>query len=100
MPASATITDLKSRLLVPFYVTRETHCIEGQVLNIKNQVKEVNGRHSGGPGALTIPGHHDVLNFATASVSMKKMIMMIGEIKQEFRIIHDHAFNDWLVLRG
>ncbi|HEY80450.1 MAG TPA: hypothetical protein G4O05_05160, partial [Caldilineae bacterium] len=33
--------DLKSGLVVPFYVTVETHGTEGQVLNVEDKVKEV-----------------------------------------------------------
>lgn len=39
-------------------------------------------------------------NFATASVSLQKMLMMIREIKQAARIILNWIFNDWLELTG
>ena len=39
-------------------------------------------------------------NFATASLSLQKMLMMIREIKQAARIILNWIFNDWLELKG
>ena len=39
-------------------------------------------------------------NFATASVSMQKMMVMIREIKQAARAMLSWIFDDWLELRG
>jgi hypothetical protein len=37
-------------------------------------------------------------NFATASVSLQKMLVMIREIKQATRSILNWIFNDWLAV--
>ncbi|NLY01503.1 MAG: hypothetical protein GXY83_35880, partial [Rhodopirellula sp.] len=39
-------------------------------------------------------------NFATASVSLQKMLVMIREIKQAARTILSWVFDDWLKLKG
>ena len=39
-------------------------------------------------------------NFATASVSMQKMMVMIREIKQAARKLLDWVFDDWMELNG
>ena len=74
--------DLKSGLVVPFYVTVETHGTEGQVLNVEDKVKEVKEDIVVALGLSRSLVTGDGPNFATASVSLQKMLVMIREIKQ------------------
>jgi len=92
--------DLKSGLVVPFYVTVETHGTEGQVLNVEDKVKEVKEDIVVALGLSRSLVTGDGPNFATASVSLQKMLVMIREIKQAARIILNWIFNDWLELKG
>ena len=92
--------DLKSGLVVPFYVTVETHGTEGQVLNVEDKVKEVKEDIVVAMGLSRSLVTGDGPNFATASVSLQKMLVMIREIKQAARIILNWIFNDWLELKG
>jgi len=92
--------DLKSGLVVPFYVTVETHGTEGQVLNVEDKVKEVKEDIVVALGLSRSLVTGDGPNFATASVSLQKMLVMIREIKQAARNILDWLFNDWLELNG
>ena len=92
--------DLKSGLVVPFYVTVETHGTEGQVLNVEDKVKEVKEDIVVALGLARSLVTGDGPNFATASVSLQKMLVMIREIKQAARTILDWVFNDWLELNG
>ena len=92
--------DMKSGLVVPFYVTVETHGTEGQVLNVEEKVKEVKEDIVVALGLSRSLVAGDGPNFATASVSMQKMMVMIREIKQAARAILDWIFDDWLELRG
>ncbi|MCK7511739.1 MAG: hypothetical protein MZV70_51990 [Desulfobacterales bacterium] len=77
--------DLKSGLVVPFYVTVETHGTEGQVLNVEDKVKEVKEDIVVALGLSRSLVTGDGPNFATASVSLQKMLVMIREIKQAAR---------------
>lgn len=92
--------DLKSGLVVPFYVTVETHGTEGQVLNVEDKVKEVKEDIVVALGLSRSLVAGDGPNFATASVSMQKMLIMIREIKHAARTILEWIYNDWLELAG
>jgi len=92
--------DLKSGLVVPFYVTVETHGTEGQVLNVEDKVKEVKEDIMVALGLSRTLITGDGPNFATASVSLQKMLVMIREIKQAARDILSWVFDDWMELKG
>lgn len=92
--------DLKSGLVVPFYVTVETHGTEGQVLNVEDKVKEVKEDIMVALGLSRSLITGDGPNFATASVSLQKMLVMIREIKQAARNILSWVFDDWMELKG
>jgi len=92
--------DMKSGLVVPFYVTVETHGTDGQVLNVEAKVKEVKEDIVVALGLSRSLVSGDGPNFATASVSMQKMMVMIREIKQAARIILDWVFDEWMRLNG
>jgi hypothetical protein len=95
--------DLKSGLVVPFYVAVETHGTEGQVLKVEDKVKEVKEVKEDIVVALGLSRSlvtGDGPNFATASVSMQKMMVMIREIKQAARALLDWVFDDWMELHG
>ena len=92
--------DLKSGLVVPFYVTVETHGTDGQVLNVEDKVKEVKEDIIVALGLSRSLVTGDGPNFATASVSLRKMLVMIREITQAAKTILDWVFTDWLELSG
>jgi len=92
--------DLKSGLVVPFYVTVETHGTEGQVLNVEAKVKEVKEDILVALGLSRSLVTGDGPNYATASVSLQKMLVMIREIKQAARDILAWVFDDWMELKG
>ncbi len=92
--------DLKSGMVAPFYVTVETHGTEGQVLNVEDKVKEVKEDIVVALGLSRSLVSGDGPNFATASVSMQKMLVMIREIKHAARVILDWIYDDWLELAG
>lgn len=92
--------DLKSGLVVPFYVTVETHGADGEVLNVEDKVKEVKEDIVVALGLSRALVTGDGPNFATATISMRKMMIMIREIKQAARAILSWVFNDWLELKG
>jgi hypothetical protein len=92
--------DLKSGLVVPFYVTVETHGTDGQVLNVEDKVKEVKEDIVVALGLSRSLVTGDGPNFATASVSLQKMLVMVREIKHAARRILDWVFDDWRKLRG
>ena len=92
--------DMKSGLVVPFYVSVETHGTDGQVLNVEEKVKGVKEDIVVALGLSRSLVTGDGPNFATASVSMQKMMVMIREIKQAARAVLAWVFDDWLELKG
>ena len=92
--------DLKSGLVVPFYVKAETYGAEGITLNTEAKVKEVKEDILTALGMARSIVTGDGPNFATASVSMQKMIVQLKEIKQAARDILDWVFDEWLELHG
>lgn len=92
--------DLKSGMIAPYYVTVETHGTEGQVLNVEDKVKEVKEDIVVALGLSRSLVSGDGPNFATASISMQKMLVMIREIKHAARAILEWIYDDWLELAG
>ncbi len=91
--------DLKSGLVVPFYVRAETYGTEGQVLNTEDKVKEVKEDIIVALGVAKSLVTGDGPNFATASIAFQKMVIMLKEIKQVAREILDWIFDDWKELK-
>jgi hypothetical protein len=69
-------------------------------LNVEEKVKEVKEDIVVALGMSRTLVSGDGPNFATASVSMQKMLIMIREIKHAARTILDWIFNDWLEISG
>jgi len=92
--------DMKSGLVVPFYVHAETYGTEGQVLNTEDKVKEVKEDLIVALGVAKSLVTGDGPNFATASIAFQKMVIMLKEIKQVAREILDWIFEDWKVMKG
>ena len=92
--------DMKSGLVVPFYVKAETYGTEGHVLNTERKVKEVKEDMLVALGMARSIVTGDGPNFATASVSMQKMVIMLKEIKQAARRILDWVYDEWRELKG
>ncbi|NLN75016.1 MAG: hypothetical protein GX139_01730, partial [Armatimonadetes bacterium] len=91
---------MKSGMVVPFYVTVETYGTEGEVLNVEDKVKEVKEDIVVALGLSRSLVAGDGPNFATASVSMQKMLIMIREIKHAAKTILDWIYTDWLEISG
>ncbi len=81
-------------------ITVETHGTDGQVLNVEDKVKEVKEDIVVALGLSRSLVTGDGPNFATASVSLRKMLVMIREITQTAKTILDWVFDDWLERNG
>jgi len=92
--------DLKSGLVVPFYVKAETYGADGNVLDTDIRMKEVKEDILVALGMARSIVTGDGPNFATASVSMQKMIVQLKEIKQAARDILDWVFDEWMERKG
>lgn len=92
--------DLKSGLVVPFYVTVETHGAEGQVLDTEKKKQEVKEDILIALGMSKSLVTGDGPNFATAKVSLQKMVVQLKEIKQAAREILDWVFEEWRTQSG
>jgi len=92
--------DMKSGLVVPFYVKAETYGAEGVTLNTEQKVREVKEDILVALGMARSIVTGDGPNFATASVSMQKMVVQLKEIKQAARDILDWVFDEWLEAQG
>lgn len=87
--------DLKSGLVVPFYVKAETYGNEGQVLDTEKKVAELKEDILVALGLSKSLVTGDGPNFATANIAMRKMIIMLKEIKQVARNILAWIYDDW-----
>ena len=92
--------DMRQGLVVPFYVKAETYGAEGVVLNTEAKVREVKEDILVALGMARSVVTGDGPNFATASVSMQKMVVQLKEIKQAARDILDWVFDEWLRRKG
>lgn len=92
--------DLKAGLVVPFYVKAETYGTEGEVLNTEDKVREVKEDIMVALGMARALVSGDGPNFATASISFHKMIILLKEIKQHARKLLDWVFDEWKMLHG
>ena len=92
--------DLKSGLVVPFYVTVETHGTEGQVLKVEDKVEAVKEDIVVPLGLSRSLVTGDGPNFTTAFVSMQKMMVMNREIRQAARALLQWIFDDWIEPHG
>jgi len=92
--------DLRSGLVVPFYVKAETYGADGNVLDTDVRMKEVKEDILVALGMARSIVTGDGPNFATASVSMQKMIVQLKEIKQAARDILDWVFDEWMERKG
>jgi len=92
--------DLESGMVVPFYVKAETYGADGKALDTDVRMKEVKEDILVAVGMARSIVTGDGPNFATASVSMQKMIVQLKEIKQAARDILDWFFDEWLERKG
>jgi len=92
--------DLKSGLVVPFYVKAETYGNEGQVLDTEKKVAELKEDILVALGLSKSLVTGDGPNFATANIAMRKMIIMLKEIKQVARNILAWIYDDWKEIQG
>ena len=92
--------DIKSGLVVPFYVKAETYGAEGRTLDTEKKVKQLKEDIliALGMSKSLITG--DGPNFATASISLQKMIVQLKEIRNAARQILDWIFKEWKELKG
>jgi hypothetical protein len=91
--------DLKSGIVVPFYVKAETYGAD-KSLDTAEQMKEIKEDILVAMGLSRSVVTGDSANFATASVSMQRMIVMLKEIKQAAREMLDWVLDPWLERTG
>ncbi|HOY62138.1 MAG: Phage portal protein, lambda family [bacterium ADurb.Bin236] len=92
--------DLKAGLVVPFYVKAETYGTEGQVLDTEKKIREIKEDIIIALGLAKSLITGDGPNFATATIGMQKMVIMLKEIKQAARDILNWIFFKWQDMKG
>ena len=92
--------DMKAGLVVPFHVTAETHGNDGHVLDLENKIRSVKEDIMVAMGLSRALVTGDGPNFATASISLKKMMVMIKELKNTAIGVLKWVFKDWIEARG
>lgn len=92
--------DIRSGLVVPFWVTAETYGTEGQVLNTEEKIREIKEDIMVALGLAKSLVTGDGPNFATALVSLRKMLITVKRIRQTARDLLYWVFDRWLTLRG
>ena len=90
--------DLEAGLVVPFYVKAETY--EGKTLATEAKVKEIKQDILIAMGMARSLVTGDGPNFATASISMQKMVVQLKEIKQAAKQVLNWIFDEWKDLKG
>ena len=74
--------DLKSGLVTPFFVNVETHGANDKALNVKEKIKSVREDIMVAMGVSKTLISGEGSNFATAVISMQKMLVMVRKLKQ------------------
>jgi len=92
--------DLRSGVVVPFYVDVSTHGTEGEVLSVQKDIQDVKEDIMVGLGMSRAIVSAEGPNFATASIAFRKVLIVIREIKQYARTILRWIFNDWQEIKG
>lgn len=92
--------NLESGMVVPFYVKAETYGASGETLNTEAKVKEIKEDILVALGMSRSIVTGDGPNFATASVSMQKMVVQLQEIKEAARTMLDWVFDEWKERKG
>jgi len=92
--------NLESGMVVPFYVKAETYGASGETLNTESKVREVKEDILVALGMSRSIVTGDGPNFATASVSMQKMVVQLQEIKEAARTMLDWVFDEWKERKG
>ena len=92
--------DIKSGLVVPFWVSAETYGNEGQVLDTESKVKEIKEDIVVALGLAKSLVTGDGPNFATASVSLRKMLIQVKQIRQAARNLLHWVMDKWLEVKG
>jgi hypothetical protein len=92
--------DMEAGLVVPFFVKAETYGAEGISLNTESKVREVKEDILVALGMARSIVTGDGPNFATANVSMQKMVVQLKEIKEAARTILDWVFDEWAERKG
>jgi hypothetical protein len=92
--------DLKSGLVVPFYVKVETYGAEGQVLRVEQKVANAKEDIMIAMGLAKTLITGDGPNFATAQIALKKMATQIKKLAKMAREICAWVMDDWALREG
>jgi len=92
--------DIRSGLVVPFWVTAETFGTEGHVLSTEEKIREIKEDIMVALGLSRALVTGDGPNFATAQVSLKKMLIRVRRLRQIAKDLLYWVFDKWLELRG
>lgn len=87
--------NLRKGLVVPFWVETQTDGIDKNY-NMTTQIKEVKEDILVALGMSRAIVNGDSANFATAEVAMRKMVVLLKEIKQAARDLLDWIFDPWM----
>ena len=92
--------DIESGMVVPFYVNASNYGTQGEVLNTETKVKEIKEDILVALGLSRSIVRGDGPNFATANISMHKMIISLKQIKQATKHVLDWVFTKWKETQG
>jgi hypothetical protein len=92
--------DLRSGVVVPFYVDVSTHGTEGEVLSVQKDIQDVKEDIMVALGMSRAIVSAEGPNFATASIAFRKVLIVIREIKQYAKTILRWIYDDWQEMKG
>jgi hypothetical protein len=92
--------DIRSGMVVPFYVDVLTQGTEGEVLSVQKDIQGVKEDIMVALGMSRAIVSAEGPNFATAGIAFRKVLIVIKEIKQYAKAILRWIFNDWQEIKG
>ena len=92
--------DLRSGLVVPFFVDVSTHGTEGEVLTIDKDIQNVKEDICIALGMSRAVVSGEGPNYATASIAFRKMLILVREIKQYAKAVLRWVYDDWQEMKG
>ncbi|MBI5788964.1 MAG: hypothetical protein HZA78_08940 [Candidatus Schekmanbacteria bacterium] len=92
--------DLRSGVVVPFFVDVSTHGAEGEVLSTQKDIQDVKEDIMVAMGMNRAIVSAEGPNFATASIAFRKVLIVIRELKQYAKAVLRWIFDDWQEING
>jgi len=92
--------DIKAGTVVPPWIKVRTYGAEGKIPDYEKKIRDLKEDVMIALGMSRSIVAGDGANFSTASLSWRKIVVMLKEIRQVARDILNWVFDDWLEMKG